>query len=220
MVSIPRSGTFEKPSVHHMSSHHFVKEQQEPALLILDANGIELDSLSGLLEWVPTVVVTQESVEKVLSLGIKLDVILAPSPEDSALEELLESQFPIKILGSSHLSYLEAGMDYLIQSGQRAVNLIGWDHRDMEPVEKYLDQLDVVIYDRPIRYFPVKNGSLKKWLTPGSIQLHGAEGSFIEIQTPSTSQIVQIQYATFFDVEEGTHTFKGNGIFWIGEFLE
>ena len=60
-----------------MSSHHFVKEQQEPAVFILDAEHIHLDRISGLLEWVPTILVSEKALDRVLSWGIKIDVILA-----------------------------------------------------------------------------------------------------------------------------------------------
>ncbi len=60
-----------------MSSHHFVKEQQEPALLILETEGFDVDRISPLLEWVPTVLVSQNVVETVISWGVKVDVILS-----------------------------------------------------------------------------------------------------------------------------------------------
>ena len=46
-----------------MSSHHFVKEQQEPAVFILDVEGISFDTVAPLLEWSPTLLVVQEAVE-------------------------------------------------------------------------------------------------------------------------------------------------------------
>jgi len=61
-----------------MSSHHFVKEQQEPALLILDTS-VSYETMSPLLEWSPTVLVTELAIDAVLSWGIKVDVILATS---------------------------------------------------------------------------------------------------------------------------------------------
>ncbi len=62
-----------------MSSHHFVKEQQEPAVFILNPSGINFESVASLLEWSPTLLVDQESVDLVLSWGIKIDVVLATS---------------------------------------------------------------------------------------------------------------------------------------------
>ena len=56
-----------------MSSHHFVKEKQEPALIIADLDGFDEEYLGQLLEWSPTVLVPSHLVEKVISLGIKID---------------------------------------------------------------------------------------------------------------------------------------------------
>src|SRR5690606_13901028 len=77
------------PDIHrdsyliNMSSHHFVKEGQEPALLILD----EVDSslVQPLLEWSPLVIVAEAAVHHVLAWGIKIDVLLA---SDEGIDEL------------------------------------------------------------------------------------------------------------------------------------
>ena len=57
-----------------MSSHHFVKEDQEPALIIADASAVSFEKIQELLEWSPTVIVMESSLEMVLSWGIKMDV--------------------------------------------------------------------------------------------------------------------------------------------------
>ncbi|MFT7427225.1 MAG: hypothetical protein ACI9O5_003185, partial [Algoriphagus sp.] len=78
-----------------MSSHHFVKEQQEPAVLILDPENIRFDQISGLFEWVPTILVSEKALDLVLSWGIKIDVIMASSVFQSENTQLLESQYPV-----------------------------------------------------------------------------------------------------------------------------
>ncbi|HYG16495.1 MAG TPA: thiamine diphosphokinase, partial [Bacteroidia bacterium] len=40
-----------------MSSHHFVKEKQEPALIIANGEACSRELLGQLLEWQPTVMV-------------------------------------------------------------------------------------------------------------------------------------------------------------------
>ncbi|MFD2144372.1 hypothetical protein [Mucilaginibacter antarcticus] len=37
-----------------MSSHHIVREKQEPALLVLGLDGFDEEQLGQLLEWSPT----------------------------------------------------------------------------------------------------------------------------------------------------------------------
>src|ERR671912_567944 len=56
-----------------MSSHHYVKEAQEPALLVADA--LADDHLLSLLEWSPVVLAASQALPKVASWGIRVDVV-------------------------------------------------------------------------------------------------------------------------------------------------
>lgn len=202
-----------------MSSHHFVKEQQEPALLILNTSGISFEQVAPLLEWVPTLLVAQEAVPFVISWGIKIDLILAEMEFQKSHYHLLEEQYPVKFLGVQEGNFLDEGLQYLIASKHGAVNIIGFDHLQVFDLEPMLEFLDIVVWDGPIRYFPIKNGQFKKWFPDTSIQLHAPEGTILEVQTIEGNEIVQVKHATFIEVEEGTTIIKGKGIFWIGEFM-
>jgi hypothetical protein len=202
-----------------MSSHHFVKEQQEPALIILQADDYAFDLVADILEWSPTVVVGQDALDKVMSWGIKIDRIVADESFIIKNTDLLEEQFPLEFLPCKKSTLLDTGIHYLLNSGHSAAVILGFDHTKAIALESLLKYLDLVIYDGPIRYFPAKAGELKKWLPSGSIQIHAPENSFIEISTASASRLIQINHATFIDVEEGMITFKGKSIFWIGEFV-
>lgn len=203
-----------------MSSHHFVKEQQEPALIILNAEGIGFDAIAPLLEWVPTVLVAQEEVFTVISWGIKIDLILAEMDFQQQYYHLLEEQYPVKFLGVRDGEFLEEGIQYLIATKHSAVNIIGFDHQKVFELESRLGSLDIVIWDGLTRYFPVKNGEFKKWFPVCAVQLHAPEGTLIEIKSKDSSQIIEVNYATMVDLDEGTTTFKSNSIFWIGEFAQ
>lgn len=202
-----------------MSSHHFVKEQQEPALLILDTKGFGYETIASLLEWSPTVLVAQEAVLTVISWGIKIDLILAQMDFQKSNYHLLEEQYPIKFLNVANNEFLEQGLQYLIATKHSAVNIIGFDHQDVFGLEEKLTFLDLVIWDAPMRYFPIKNGVFKKWFSSATLQLHAPEGTFIEVQEDSESQIHRITYATFIEVDEGTTVLKSDKIFWVGEFV-
>ena len=99
-----------------MSSHHFVKEQQEPAVFILNTEGISFEMVAPLLEWSPTLLVDQESVDVVLSWGIKIDIILATSSFQKENRQLLEEQYPLRFLTISVSQSLEEGLHYLVAS--------------------------------------------------------------------------------------------------------
>lgn len=203
-----------------MSSHHFVKEQQEPALIILKAEGIGFEVVAPLLEWVPTILVSQEEVFTVISWGIKIDLILAEMDFQQQHYHLLEEQYPVKFLGVKEGNFLSEGLQYLVASKHSAVNIIGFDHQKVTELESKLEFLDIVVWDGSTRYFPVKNGEFKKWFPACAVQLHAPEGTLVEVKTPKDSSIIEIRYATVLEIPEGTSIFKSKEIFWVGEITD
>ena len=59
-----------------MSSHHIVRDDQEPALIIANGASCSMELLNQLLEWQPLVIVLDSAMERVVELGIKVDVLL------------------------------------------------------------------------------------------------------------------------------------------------
>lgn len=200
-----------------MSSHHFVKEQQEPAVFILNADEIHFDQVSSLLEWVPTVLVAQEALDQVLSWGIKIDVILASESFQKENMHLLEKQYPVKFLNSEVKNSLEVGIQYLLASNHYAAHLVGIPHLEALELEEKINLMDLTIMDGNWKYYPIKNGIFKKWFAESSIHIHGKEGLPVEIINENGQLILPITYATFLEVPEGITEIKATGIFWIGE---
>ncbi len=202
-----------------MSSHHFVKEQQEPALIILNTEGIAQKNVAPLLEWVPTILVGQDEIYQVLSWGIKVDFILAEMDFQKANYHLLEEQYPVKFLGVRNGEFLEEAIQYLIATKHGAANIIGFDHGKVFDLEPKLEFIDLVTWDGPMRYFPVKNKKIRKWYPKTSLQLHAPEGTLIEFKNEDAAQILSIAYATMVDVQEGYVELSSNQLFWVGELV-
>ena len=59
-----------------MSSHHIVRDTQEPALIIANGEACSRELLDQLLEWNPVVMVLDGALPRVLELGIKIDIVL------------------------------------------------------------------------------------------------------------------------------------------------
>ena len=59
-----------------MSSHHIVRDDQEPALIIANGQSCSFELMGQLLEWSPVVMVLDGAIHRVLELGIKLDIVL------------------------------------------------------------------------------------------------------------------------------------------------
>ena len=108
-----------------MSSHHIVREKQEPALIIANGESCSFELLGQLLEWSPFVVVLDSAIHRVMSLGIKIDVLLGDFDKDLNLIEIKQNQYPIEIIHTpdQDKTDLEKAFDFLIERGFPAVNV-------------------------------------------------------------------------------------------------
>jgi thiamine pyrophosphokinase len=109
-----------------MSSHHIVKDNQEPALIIANGESCSFELLGQLLEWSPFVIVLDRAMERVIELEIKVDVLLGDFDRDFDPQHYLEKQFPLTIVHTPNQDKtdLEKAFDYLIEKGHSAVNVV------------------------------------------------------------------------------------------------
>ena len=109
-----------------MSSHHIVRDDQEPALIIANGASCSEELMGQLLEWSPLVIVLDSAIERVLELGIKVDVLLGDFDRGFNPEYYLEKQYPLEIVHTPNQEKtdLEKAFDYLIDKGHKAVNVI------------------------------------------------------------------------------------------------
>jgi thiamine pyrophosphokinase len=163
-----------------MSSHHIVKDKQEPALLIANGEACTVEILHQLLEWSPFVVVLDGAIDRVLELGIKIDLFCGDFDSHSiTLENLRKVQFPIEIISTpdQDKTDLEKGLDILLEKGFPAVNIV-WatgrrsDHfmSNLSVIINYQHKIKITLIDDhgstyPIQPFPKV---FKKWFTAGS----------------------------------------------------
>src|SRR5688500_16075838 len=105
-----------------MSSHHLVKEGQEPSLFVLDA--LSTFHAESFLEWSPLVMVHEKAVEDVLLWGIKLDVVLTHVENVKALSEQLVDQSPVKIVADSNPDDLTSALWLLVNLKQSSVYIM------------------------------------------------------------------------------------------------
>jgi thiamine pyrophosphokinase len=163
-----------------MSSHHIVRDDQEPALIIANGLACNEELLGQLLEWSPLVIVLDSAIERVLELGIKIDVLLGDFDRGFDAEYYKNTQYPIEIVHTpdQDKTDLEKAFEYLIKRGIPAVNIV-WatgkraDHTitNITNIVQYRNQLKIVILDDHSKIFllPTK---FEKWYpkeTPLSI---------------------------------------------------
>ncbi len=139
-----------------MSSHHFVKEHQEPALIIANGQACSTNLLEQFLEWSPYVIVLDGAIEKVNSLGIKYDVVLGDFDRINYTLDQLAEQPNIEIIHApdQNKTDLEKALDFLIEKGQKSVNIL-WatgyrmDHtfNNICTIGKYSPKINAILFD-------------------------------------------------------------------------
>jgi hypothetical protein len=193
-----------------MSSHHFVKEGQEPALLIISALGL---SLAGpLLEWSPLVVCTAQSIDNVIEWGVKLDVVVAPENSVEILTQKLMSQAPIKILASGENEIVETALYFLISLKQPAVTVLAEEGSHLfSKLENFADRINISLLTPTIKWSAISLGHYKKWLPgKGRIYIHGYPDQ------PASDNLKAMD-GYWEVIKDGFIELKAKGLFWLGE---
>ncbi|PWJ59650.1 thiamine pyrophosphokinase [Dyadobacter jejuensis] len=159
-----------------MSSHHIVREKQEPALIIANGASCSEELLGQLLEWSPFVVVLDQAIYRVMELGIKVDVWLGDFDKDHDFEAIRLSQQPLEIVNTpdQDKTDLEKAIDFLIGRGFPAANIV-WatgrraDHAitNMTNMVRYKRQIKLVMFDDYSKIFPLA-GTFQKWYVAGT----------------------------------------------------
>ncbi|HTE32432.1 MAG TPA: hypothetical protein VK666_18755 [Chryseolinea sp.] len=152
-----------------MSSHHFVKEGQEPALLILEA--ISDGQAQPFLEWSPLVVVSFDALAEVRLWGTKVDaLIVATNKLSPETEQWIKEQDPLTILISDPLhSILFAALSHLVEQGERAVNVMcSCNDEHFKTAESFLAKIHIALFDSRFKWSNVPNGRFEKWVPAGT----------------------------------------------------
>lgn len=156
-----------------MSSHHIVRDGQEPALIIANGQSCSSELLSQLLEWSPFTIVLDGALNRVADLGIHFDVVLGDF--DSVAMDVMDSlpqKFEKVYAPDQEKTDLEKAIEWLIAKNYNAVNIV-WgtgrrsDHHfhNMSAIAYYSNQIDVVMVDDHSRIFALRNSFQKQYPT-------------------------------------------------------
>ena len=160
-----------------MSSHHIVRDDQEPALIIANGAACSQELLGQLLEWSPFVVVLDSAIERVLDLEIKVDVLLGDFDSGFDANYYKEIQYPLEIIHTPNQDKtdLEKAFEFLIERNFSAVNVV-WatgkraDHTitNITSIAKFRNQLKIVLFDdhSKIHLLPQK---FQKWYPKNTV---------------------------------------------------
>ncbi|KKO92343.1 hypothetical protein AAW12_05325 [Sphingobacterium sp. Ag1] len=149
-----------------MSSHHIVRENQEPALLIENLFLIDEEGLGQLLEWSPTIVIEAETIDLLDARGYKFDIVFTK-------KSINDSQENLKIISYDN-DFLKTAIEYLIAHQYKAVNILT-DQLDVAYYRPYLEQINIVLITKGVRYCFVTTG-FTKWKPTGErIRIEGLD---------------------------------------------
>ena len=159
-----------------MSSHHVIRDEQEPALIIANGEACSFELMGELLEWSPLVVVLDSAIHRVLDLNIKVDVLLGDFDRDFDAENIRKEQYPIEIVYTpdQDKTDLEKAFEYLIGRGFPAANVV-WatgrraDHTitNITNIVRFREQLKIVIIDDYSKIFLLPK-TYEKWYPKGT----------------------------------------------------
>jgi thiamine pyrophosphokinase len=150
-----------------MSSHHIVRDNQEPALILLDGESLIYSIVQDFLEWSPAIIVNESLVDEVLQWGIKIDTVLCDAKNLSAVEEKMKDQIPIKIVISNEDNALETVLKFLQQGNYSSVNIFS-EHLDLFSILEEMDsKINIVLIQNKKRWSLIRSSKFEKWVDRG-----------------------------------------------------
>ncbi len=153
-----------------MSSHHIVRDAQEPALII--AGDFSREHIEALLEC---------CLAEVLSWDIKIDVVVSSLEQAPTLSLKLEHQFPVKIILDKP-DALTAALAYLNANGHLAANIVGKSPSVV--AQDLLAKMTLIFYKEDYKYISPLQSHFKKWVAAGTTFL---------IDTPADKIILKVK---------------------------
>ncbi|UII22631.1 hypothetical protein [Fulvivirga ligni] len=197
-----------------MSSHHIVRDDQEPALIINEAID-NLEHVQQLLEWSPTVISSQDALPWLIKNQIKVDVVICKNEDQKNIFQLLEFQQPVKILGFEALesSIISEAISFLGYSKYPAAHIIGPISKDSMMTITNYTSLNLNWSDGDNMWSLFKSGRFSKWLKEKhELQL---AGSSLQIK----GDFEKVDDQKIITASAGIIEITSPEVFWIGERL-
>jgi len=154
-----------------MSSHHIVRDEQEPALLVDDASVLSFEFVELLLEWSPKLMVTSNAVDAVLKWGVKVDAVVARPEQLEELKPKLKPQSPVEVLLFETSDLLNSAYIVLQDQGHKAVNVLAdtFNSSCLDTIRDYAEAMDSVLYYNDQKWVYESKGAFQKWVNIGDV---------------------------------------------------
>ena len=189
-----------------MSSHHIIRDEQEPALLILSSDKVDRTILDDLLAWSPSVIVLEKCFETVASWGIKIDIVLGSSKKRFEEDRM-------------NFSYLETDDIYgdIWKTSKlkkyTALNIIGEFNKDCKFANENL--VNLVWYEQKTRFVLNRQEKFEKWIIKGDrLKIYADAFNYKEMKLIERNS----EYSELQAVKDGiVQLHSETSPFWISE---
>lgn len=210
-----------------MSSHHIVREAQEPALFIWQPQAATGEQLLQLLEWSPTVLVKEETLEAALEQGIKVDIVLYCPEKSTKVREQAALQQHMQLIPSTTEDMLDTALRHLAKQGQQAINILTADTAALESLLPALASQTslpyVAVLSGTEKWSFYRSGHFSKWLPEGEEIKVRAAAAAVEISSKGFSgtptKLLPNQALLLHTSGGGHKHIRANGPFWVAETL-
>lgn len=159
-----------------MSSHHIVRDKQEPALMIANGDSCNGELMGQLLEWSPYVLVLDGALDRVLQRGIKVDAVLGDFDSVSVQRLSTDQEQMIEWIHKPEQDNtdFDKGVIHLIENNHSAVNVIWATGRRMDhtfnnilSMARFSGQINITLWDDHSKAFILQR-SYKKYYPAGT----------------------------------------------------
>lgn len=195
-----------------MSSHHFVKEDQEPALLILNPKAISFEKVQELLEWSPTVIVSEQALPEVMGWGIKIDILLCSEEKLDAHKKSLVDQSPIRFISYLNKNEALSTVYYFFSTAKyKAVNILISELPQLDFIQSFRG-MDIEVFYEGKRWVFI-HSKFEKWVPIDTqFYIYPKRTNFLINKSGLNEDLISL--------EDGDVSIKSEVAFWVGENLE
>jgi thiamine pyrophosphokinase len=195
-----------------MSSHHVIRENQEPAVVLVNPDAIQYEMVGQLLEWSPLVIVHEDAFDWTDRWHIKVDAFWVDSDFFDKRKDELSIYAPYDVIPGDHKelkSYLQ----------RKKVSEMYWF--DVAP--PHFTEIPLYLMRGSEKGIRLQQNRFEKWLPEGSVfRVEHKGANAAKLSLPDLQREKVIEVAKEIEVEntcEGLVKYGAKGVIQLREVL-
>ena len=191
-----------------MSSHHVIRDGQEPPVFLLNEASVLHPLLGDLLEWSPITICMDKAVPALIGQGYKADHILCQNSTPKQWQFVFDQHYAVSVVKVSNWhDVVDKVQAILDENAADFLHVMVGNQDSKKPFEVFEK---VVIYGEDVKWTWFSQGKFRKWLKAGSMVL--LDGAYTEMSGNYSQQGDVIETAA-----DGIIEINGLINSWIGE---